>query len=91
MTFTVQLPVEVEQRLRAKAQAQGTPVEVLAASLLTSMTEPPTFPLDDWLDNEYHAECEADEAPDVSLDEVRRILAKIPGSMTADFVAERDE
>jgi hypothetical protein len=28
---------------------------------------------------------------DVSLEEVRRRLSKIPGSLTADFIAERED
>ncbi|CAN5146766.1 hypothetical protein BH11PLA2_BH11PLA2_49640 [soil metagenome] len=81
MSLTVQLPDAVEKRLRATAKAQGKPVEELAANLLTSVTAPVTP--EDWLDREYHAECEADTSPEVSLEEVRRILSKIPGSMTA--------
>jgi predicted DNA-binding antitoxin AbrB/MazE fold protein len=44
-----------------------------------------------WLDAECLAGCarEADDA--VSLEEVRTALAKIPGSLTEDFIAERDE
>jgi predicted DNA-binding antitoxin AbrB/MazE fold protein len=44
-----------------------------------------------WLDAERLAACagEADDA--VSLEEVRMALAKIPGSLTEDFIAERDE
>ena len=42
-----------------------------------------------WLDAEYAAAC-GDESDDaVSLEEVRAALAKIPGSMTEDFIAER--
>lgn len=46
---------------------------------------------EDWLDAECLRECaaEADEA--VSLESVRRALAKIPGSLTAEFVRERDD
>jgi len=91
MTLMVQLPEAVVQRLRAKALVQGTPVEELAASLLISVTEPVSTSSEDWLDQEYHAECEADQSSDVSLEAVRTILAKIPGSMTADYIAERDE
>ena len=91
MTLTVHLPDAVEKRLRAKAQAQGQPVEALAASLLTSVADSELVLSEDWLDKDYHAECEADLSPEVSLEEVRRILAKISGSMTADFIAERDE
>jgi hypothetical protein len=91
MSLVVQLPDTVEQRLRAKATAQGKPVEELAAMLLTTVADSPRAVSEEWLDNEYHAECEADASPEVSLEEVRRILARIPGSMTADFIAERDE
>jgi hypothetical protein len=90
MGLTIQLTAAVEQRLRAQAQAEGTPVEELAANLLTSVTEPLTLP-EEWLDKDYHAECEADISPEVSLEEVRRMLSKIPGSMVPDFIAERDE
>lgn len=46
---------------------------------------------EDWLDIECmrSSETEADET--VNLDAVREALSKIPGSMTSDFVDERDE
>jgi hypothetical protein len=56
-----------------------------------SVTEEPQSPAERLLDTEYHAECEADTSPEVSLDEVRRITSKIPGSMAADVIADRDE
>jgi len=46
------------------------------------------------IDEEYLAavrEQVAKEGPPPGLDEVRRRLAKIPGSMTADFIAERED
>jgi predicted DNA-binding antitoxin AbrB/MazE fold protein len=44
-----------------------------------------------WLDTEC-LQLYAGEADDsVTLDAVRQALSKIPGSLTADFVAERDE
>jgi predicted DNA-binding antitoxin AbrB/MazE fold protein len=52
----------------------------------------PTASVDeDWLDVEYLqlAASEADNS--ISLEQVRAALAKIPGSLTADFIAERDE
>lgn len=45
----------------------------------------------DPLDAEYHAACAADAGPDVPLAEVRAALAVLPGDLTADFAAERDE
>jgi predicted DNA-binding antitoxin AbrB/MazE fold protein len=48
-------------------------------------------PAEPWLDTECLAAAagEADDA--VTLEEVRATLAKIPGSLTADFVAERED
>jgi len=47
--------------------------------------------IDRLLDSDYHADCEADISPEVSLADVRARLASIPGNMSADFAAERDE
>lgn len=93
MTLTVQLDENAGGRLRAKALTEGTPVEELAAKLLSTFTEPTAAPeaLESILDEDYHAECELDLSPDAPLDEVRTALGKIPGSLTADFLAERDE
>ncbi|MCI0681311.1 MAG: hypothetical protein L0Y71_04335 [Gemmataceae bacterium] len=55
------------------------------------VTEAPESTIDRLLDAEYHADCEADTSPEVSLAEVRAGLASIPGDMAADFAAERDE
>ncbi len=44
-----------------------------------------------WLDREFHAACALEADPSITLEEVQRALAKIPGSMTADFIAERDD
>jgi predicted DNA-binding antitoxin AbrB/MazE fold protein len=46
---------------------------------------------DDLLDQELLSSLENEELPDLTLEEVRAALAKVPGSMTADFVAEREE
>jgi len=43
------------------------------------------------LDLEFLRRLEQMEIPEVSLEEVRRRLAKIPGSLTADFDVERGE
>jgi predicted DNA-binding antitoxin AbrB/MazE fold protein len=45
----------------------------------------------DLLDQELLTSLAAEELPEVSLEEVRLALAKIPGSMTAAFAAEREE
>ena len=46
---------------------------------------------EDWLDVECLKECTAEADEYVSLEEVRATLAKIPGSLPADFTAEWDE
>jgi len=91
MSLLVHVSDAVEQQLRTLAKAQGQLVEELAASLLTSATDTVRAGSEDWLDQDYHAECEADTYPEVPLEALRQILAKIPGSLTSDFIAERDE
>jgi predicted DNA-binding antitoxin AbrB/MazE fold protein len=48
-------------------------------------------PSEPWLDTEYLADCAAETEDEVSLEEVRAALAKIPGSLTEDFIAERED
>jgi hypothetical protein len=48
-------------------------------------------PPEDWLDTEYLQICSAEADENVTLEAARRALATIPGSLTDDFVAERDE
>jgi hypothetical protein len=48
-------------------------------------------PAVDWLDTKYVQACSAEADESVSLEAVRQALSKIPGSLTDDFVAERDE
>ena len=45
----------------------------------------------DWLDADCVRQCAANADEAVSLESVRQALSKIPGSLTADFVAERDD
>jgi hypothetical protein len=44
-----------------------------------------------WLDTECLELCAVDTDESISLEAVRQALSKIPGSLTAEFVAERDE
>ncbi len=89
MLLTIPLTDSLEKILRAKALDEGKPIEELAAEWLVSAAVSSGEP--DWVDTEYHAQCEADTEPVMSLEEVREMLRKIPGSMTADFIAEREE
>jgi predicted DNA-binding antitoxin AbrB/MazE fold protein len=58
---------------------------------LVNLTIMDDAPLEPWLDADYLAECFMEAEDDVSLEEVRAALAKIPGSLTEDFIAERDD
>jgi hypothetical protein len=42
-------------------------------------------------DAEYYAECAADTTPVPNPEEVREITSKIPGSLSADIIADREE
>lgn len=46
---------------------------------------------EEWLDEECMRECALEADDNVSLDEVRRALSKIPGSLAADVIAERED
>jgi len=46
---------------------------------------------EDWLDGECLRLCAAEADERISLEAVREALSKIPGSLTADFIAEREE
>jgi predicted DNA-binding antitoxin AbrB/MazE fold protein len=43
------------------------------------------------LDDDYLVACTQEPDDDVSLEEVRAALAKIQGSLTEDFIAERED
>lgn len=45
---------------------------------------------DAWLDQEYMASVDAIQEPEPTLEEVPRILSKIPGNLSDDIRAERD-
>jgi predicted DNA-binding antitoxin AbrB/MazE fold protein len=51
----------------------------------------PLPPDEEVLDSEYVRALEKMDLLDVSLEEVRKVLSKIPGTMTADFIEEREE
>ena len=44
-----------------------------------------------WLDAEAHNIAEREAEPDMSLEEIRAELARIPGSWAEDVIAERGE
>jgi predicted DNA-binding antitoxin AbrB/MazE fold protein len=48
-------------------------------------------PAEPWLDTECLAACAAEADDSVTLEQVRAALAKIPGLLASDFVAERED
>jgi predicted DNA-binding antitoxin AbrB/MazE fold protein len=48
-------------------------------------------PAEPWLDTECLADCAAGVDDNVTLEQVRAALATIPGSLTEDFIAERED
>ncbi|MEO2090467.1 MAG: hypothetical protein ABGY75_13360 [Gemmataceae bacterium] len=87
---TVSIPETVHRQLAEKAAEQNTTVDELVARLLTDDLSPRPN-ADRWVDAEYHAECAADTTPVPTLAEVRAILAKLPGSLAADVIADRED
>jgi len=66
------------------------PLDLREQQLVTvAITE--EAPAEPWLDADYLAACAQETDDNVSLEEVRAALAKIPGSLTEDFIAERED
>jgi len=94
MSRTIKLPDAVYAALEEVARASGqTAADWIAAQLPEhSGTNGASLPPpDDWLDRDF-LKSYAQEADDsVSLDAVRKAMAKIPGRLVDDIRAERDE
>ncbi len=72
------------------------PIEPLALAerqrVSLTIDEATVAPTDDTLlDHDLMNSLDAENLPDVSIEEVRQASAKIPGSMTAAFAADREE
>ena len=87
---TLSIPESTYRNLVLQAAKQNITVDDLAARLLAD-TVAARDGFDQMLDTDYYAECAANTTPVPTLEEVRAALANIPGNMTADFIAERDE
>lgn len=85
---TLTIPDDVHRGLAARAAEQNTTVDELAARLLAADLggRPESI-----FDTEYEAECAADTSPVPTMEEVHAIMAKIPGSLAADIIADREE
>jgi hypothetical protein len=58
---------------------------------LVNLTITDEAPAEPWLDTDYLAACAREGDDGTTLEEVRAALAKIPGSLTDDFIAERED
>jgi predicted DNA-binding antitoxin AbrB/MazE fold protein len=58
---------------------------------LVNVTITDEAPAEPWLDIEYMTACAREADDSVSLEDVRAALAEIPGSLTEDFIAERED
>ena len=94
MSRTLELPDPVYAALEAAARASGmTAADWIASHLSQAATadESTASPKDDWLDRDFLATYSQEADDSVSLDAVRRAMAKIPGRLGDDIRAERDE
>lgn len=77
--------------LEKRADAEGKTISELLKRFLDSSTFATEQTVNELLDLEYLVACKAEADPAVTLSAVRQSLSKIPDSMTADFIAERDK
>lgn len=97
MSATITIPAELEQQILGKAFVSGQQLEEFVLSTLRKAIATPSQPAtngasdDSWLDVEYMAACAKEADSRVTLESVRQILAKLPGSLSDDVIAERDE
>ena len=85
--------IRIKTRLESETLVLPELRPLIGKTVEIQVTEKSPSALDDLIDWEYLAELEAEEdpAPIPSLEEVRAALSSIPGTMTADIRAERDE
>jgi predicted DNA-binding antitoxin AbrB/MazE fold protein len=56
-----------------------------------TITESPIEAAEKWLDHAYLASLESDDEPEPSLEQVRKLMAKLPGKLSDAVRAEREE
>lgn len=84
-------PIRIKTRLESDTLVLPELRRLVGKTVEIRATEAGESAVDRLLDFDYHADCEADTSPEVPLAEIRAALATIPGDMTSDFAAERDE
>jgi hypothetical protein len=84
-------PIRIRTRLESDTLVLPELRPLVGKMVEIRVTEEAGSAVERLLDTDYLADCEADTSPEVTLAEVRTGLSSIPGSMTADYMAERDE
>jgi hypothetical protein len=103
MTIHIELKPEEEQALLERARSSGRdPAQYLQELVRDHIQAAPredigavgsTKGIDDLIDHEFVAECERElEGKDIpTIEEVRQMLSKIPGSLAEEIIAERED
>jgi hypothetical protein len=103
MTIQVELKPEEEQALLERARLSGRdPAQYLQELVRDHIRAAPPEDvreagcakgIDDLIDHEFVAECEREiEGKDVpTIEEVRQMLSKIPGSLAEEIIADRED
>jgi len=84
-------PIRIKTRLESDTLVLPELRLLVGKTVEIRVTEAAESAVDRLIDSDYLADCEADTAPEVPLADVRAGLASIPGDLTADCAAERDE
>lgn len=102
MSMTITLPAGLATRVKEAAARSGRAASQIVIDALEQSFKPDVEEtnspahqqngaVEELLDWEYIRDCASAADPSVTLAEVQQALSKIPGSMTDDFSAERDE
>lgn len=67
------------------------PLDLREHERVTVIVSVTSVPEEEWLDMDCLRFCESQADESIHLETVRTVLAKIPGSLTEDFIAERAE
>ena len=99
VTILVELKPDEERVFLERARLSGSdPVryaqQIIRDHIRSSRDEadPAKSTLEDFIDDDFVADCaRSSEGRVPTIDEVRKILAKIPGSLSADIIADRED
>jgi hypothetical protein len=99
MTIHVELRPDEEQAFLERARLSGRDPARYAEQIIRAHigspsreTDPAKATIDDLIDHEFVAACAGPNDGEVpTIEQVREILAKIPGSLADDIIADRED